>query len=44
MLIAFLPLALLVPSCSAVSATKARQPVAYPTELHGVWDLGKEFS
>lgn len=42
MLIAFLPLALLIPSCSAVSATKARQPVAYPTELHGVWDLGPQ--
>lgn len=42
MLIAFLSVALPVLSCSAVPATKTRQPVAYPTGLHGVWDLGPQ--
>ncbi len=40
--IALLSVALLVLGCSAMSAAKTRQPVAYPTELYGVWDLGPQ--
>ncbi|MEC3886914.1 hypothetical protein [Xanthomonas campestris] len=42
MLIAFLSITLLLPSCNAASAAKARQSIAYPIELQGVWDLGPE--
>ncbi len=42
MLTAFLSVSLLLPSCSAVSATKARHSIAYPTELQGMWDLGPQ--
>lgn len=41
MLTAFLSVSLLLPSCSAVSAT-ARHSIAYPTELQGMWDLGPQ--
>lgn len=42
MLTVLLSVSLLLPSCSAVSATKARQSIAYPTELQGMWDLGPQ--